>query len=38
MNGMDDTGWLVLAGVAGGLAAFLWIVRERSVRRRRRKS
>jgi uncharacterized membrane protein YbhN (UPF0104 family) len=34
---MDDVAWLVLAVAAGGLATFLWIRRERWIRRRRRR-
>ena len=35
--GLDDAGWLVLAVVSGGLAAFLWFQRERWIRRRQRR-
>jgi len=34
---LSDAGWLVLAVVAGGLAALLWFQRERWIRRRQRR-
>jgi len=34
---MGDTGWLIVAIVAGLLAAIGWVVRERWIIRRRRR-
>ena len=35
-TGLGDTGWLIVAVVAGALALFLWVKRERWLMRRRR--